>query len=109
MQNLTTARVAKQLFSAEDALDRTLGETAKLITSLCEARIANRLPAIAGQRVIGGAAEALAALERARRSVLDTHAGLADLREEYGFETLAAGVLHKPEGVAPQGALEAAA
>ncbi|WP_143324481.1 hypothetical protein [Caulobacter sp. FWC2] len=109
MQNLTAARVAKQLFSAEDALDRTLGETAKLISSLCEARIANRLPAIAGQRVIGGAAEALAALERARRSVLDTHEGLADLREEYGFETVAAGVLHKPEGAAPQGALEAAA
>ncbi|WP_343699593.1 hypothetical protein [Caulobacter sp.] len=109
MQNLTGARVAKQLFSAEDAIDHTLGETAKLITSMCEARIANKLPAIAGQRVIGGATEALAALERARRSVLDTHEGLADLRDEYGFEAIAAGVLHKPEGMTPTGALEAAA
>lgn len=109
MQNLTGARIATQLFSAEDAIDRTLGETAKLITSMCEARIAHRLPAIAGQRVIGGATEALAALERARRSVLDTHDGLAFLRDEYGFEAIAAGVLHKPEGVAPAGALEAAA
>ncbi|GGL36203.1 hypothetical protein [Caulobacter rhizosphaerae] len=109
MQNLTGARVAKQLFSAEDAIDHTLGETAKLIASMCEARITNRLPAIAGQRVIGGAAEALAALERARRSVLDTHDGLASLRDEYGFETFAAGVLHKPETVAPSGALEVAA
>lgn len=109
MQNLTGARVARQLFSAEDAIDRTLGETAKLITTLCEARIANRLPAIAGQRVIGGAAEALAALERARRNVLDTHEGLAFLRDEYGFETVAAGALHKPEVVEPTGALGTAA
>ena len=109
MQNLTGARIAKQLFSAEDALDRTLGETAKLITSMCEARIANQLPAIAGQRVIGGATEALAALERARRSVLDTHEGLAALRDEYGFETTGAGVLHKPEGLASGRALGAAA
>lgn len=109
MQNLTGARVAKQLFSAEDALDRTLGETARLITTLCEARIAHRLPAVAGQRVIGGAAQALAALERARRDVLDTHEGLAVLRDEYGFATIDAGGLHKPEGPKPMGVLEAAA
>ena len=109
MQNLTGARVAKQLFAAEDAIDRTLGETAKLIASICEARIAHRLPAIAGEQVIGGAAEALAALERARRSVLVTHDGLAGLREEYGFDTYAAGVLHKPDAPAPTGALGAVA
>ena len=109
MQNLSGARVAKQLFSAEDAIDRTLGETAKLITTMCEARIAHRLPAIAGQRAIGGATEALAALERARRNVLDTHEGLAFLRDEYGFETVAAGALHKPEAAEPTGALVEAA
>lgn len=109
MQNLTAARIAKQLFTAEDALDHTLGETARLITSLCEARIAHRLPAIAGQRVIADAAQALAALERARRNVLGAHEGLAVLRDEYGLETLAAGVLHKPEGLKPSGELEAAA
>lgn len=109
MQNLTGARIAKQLFSTEDAIDRTLGETARLIASMCDARLANQLPAIAGQRVIGGAAEALAALERARRSVLDTHEGLADLRDEYGLDVIAAGVLHKPEGLALAPALGAAA
>lgn len=109
MQNLTGARVAKQLFLAEDAIDRTLGETARLITTMCEARIANRLPAVAGQRVIYGATEALAALERARRNVLETHEGLAFLRDEYGFATVDAGALHKPEVAEPTGALEAAA
>ena len=109
MQNLTGARVARQLFSAEDAIDRTLGETAKLITTMCEARIASRLPAAAGQRVIGGAAEALAALARARRHVLDTHEDLARLGDEYGFATVDAGALHKPAPVQPAGALEAAA
>jgi hypothetical protein len=97
------------LFSTEDAIDRTLGEAAKLITTMCEARLANRLPAIAGQRVIGDATEALAALERARRSVLDTHEGLAALRDEYGFETVGAGALHKPGAAEPTGLLEAAA
>jgi hypothetical protein len=42
MQNLTGARVAKQLFTTEDAIDVTLGETAKLITTLCEATQAAR-------------------------------------------------------------------
>jgi hypothetical protein len=107
-QNLTGARVAKQLFTTEDAIDVTLGETAKLITTLCEARIAQRLPAIAGQRVISDAAEALVALERARRSVLETHQGLAHLRDEYGFVVTGAGVLHKP-GAAAAGSLSAVA
>lgn len=108
MNSLTGARIAKQLFAAEDAIDITLGETAKLIASMCEARIANRLPAVAGQRAIAGAAEALAALELARRNVLDTHEGLAFLRDEYGIEAVAAGVLHKPEPTAPSGSLAAA-
>lgn len=109
MLNLTGARIAKQLFSAEDAIDTTLGQTAKLIASMCEARIANRLPAVAGQRVIGEAAQALAALEQARRNVLGAHEGLAVLRDAYGLEVSAAGVLHKPEPTAPTGALDAAA
>jgi len=109
MHDLTGARVATQLFSAEDAIDRTLGETARLIASMCEARLAHRLPAVAGQRAIGGATEALAALERARRGVLVTHEGLADLRDEYGFAATAAGVLHKPEGLRQTGSLDAAA
>lgn len=108
-QNFTGARVAKQLFAAEDAIDLTLGETAKLLTSMCEARIANRLPALAGQRAIGGLAEAVVALERARRSVLETHDGLAEIRDEYGFAVTAAGVLHKPEGRSGAAALTAAA
>lgn len=109
MQNLTGARLAKQLFSAEDALDRTLSETAKLIASMCDARLSERLPAIAGQRAIARATEALSALERARRSVLETHEDLAALKREYGFELHAAGVLHKPDAPAPTGALDAAA
>lgn len=108
MQNLSGARVAKHLFSAEDALDLTMGETAKLIAQLCEARLAHKLPAIAGQRVIAGATGALAALEQARRNVLDTHAGLEVLRDAYGLEVHAAGVLHKPDVVTPTGALTAA-
>ena len=69
MQNLTGARIATQLFSAEDAIDRTLGETAKLITSMCEARIAHRLPAIAGQRVIGSGVYAYLWSGAARRLI----------------------------------------
>ena len=108
MHNLNGARVAKQLFATEDAIDLTIVETAKLVASMGEARIANRLPAVAGQRAIAAAIEALAALERARHNVLETHEELTSLRDEYGFVVEAAGALHKPEPTVPTGSLAAA-
>ena len=108
--NLTGARVAKHLFAAEDALDSTLGEAGKLLSSMCEARVSQRLPAIAGQKAIAGLAQTVSALEAARRGILDTHEGLAEIRDEYGLSVTAAGVLPKPgEDTATRGRLTVAA
>jgi hypothetical protein len=104
--NLTGARVARQLMSAEDALDTTLGETGKLLASMCEARVSQKLPAVAGRKAIAGLADAVSALEAARRGMLDVHEGLAEVRDAYGLEVSAAGVLPKPgEDTAIRGAL----
>lgn len=108
--NLTGARVAKQLMAAEDALDVTLGEAGKLLSSMCAARVSERLPAIAGQKAIAGLAQTVSALEAARRGILDTHEGLAEIRDEYGLSVTAAGVLPKPgEDTATRGGLAVAA
>ena len=108
--NLTGARVAKQLMAAEDALDATLGETGKLLSSMCEARVSQKLPAIAGQKAIAGLAQTVSALEAARRGILETHDGLAAIRDDYGLSVTAAGALPKPgEDTATRGALTVAA
>jgi len=108
--NLSGARVAKHLMAAEDALDATLGETGKLLSSMCEARVSHKLPAIAGQKAIAGLAQTVSALEAARRGILDTHEGLAEIRDEYGLKVTAAGVLPKPgEDTATRGGLTVAA
>lgn len=104
--NLTGARVARQLMSAEDALDATLGEAGKLLTSMCEARVSQKLPAVAGRKAIAGLAGAVSALEAARQGILEVHDGLAEVRDAYGVEVTAAGVLPKPgEDTATRGAL----
>lgn len=108
--NLTGARVARQLMSAEDALDATLGETGKLLASMCQARVSSKLPAIAGRRAITGLTETVIALEAARRGILDVHDGLAEVRDAYGVAVTAAGVLPKPgEDTSTRGALTAVA
>jgi hypothetical protein len=108
--NLTGARVAKHLMAAENALDVTLGEAGKLLSSMCEARVSQNLPAIAGQKAIAGLAQTVSALEAARRGMLDTHDGLAQIRDDYGLSITAAGVLPKPgEDTAARGALTTAA
>lgn len=95
--------LSARLFAAEAAIDRALAETATLAALLPAARADAYLSAVAGQKAFDGAAASVSALAEARSHLVRTHQTLAALARRLGLETLAIGVLDKPDDHPPVG------
>ncbi len=95
--------VAARLHSAEAAIDAALCETAQLAALLPTARSAAYLSAVTGQKAFDGAAGSIAALAEARSHIVQTHNTLAAVARQMGLETVAVGILDKPEDTPPVG------
>jgi hypothetical protein len=98
-----SAAVAARLHSAEAAIDVALTETAQLAALLPAARTEAYLSAVTGQKAFDGAAASIAALAEARARIVDTHNTLAAVARKMGLETVAVGILDKPEDEPPHG------
>jgi hypothetical protein len=95
--------VAARLHAAEAAIDTALTETAQLAALLPAARTGAYLSAVTGQKAFDGAAASIGALAEARSHIVDTHNALAALARRMGLDTVAVGILDKPEDSPPVG------
>lgn len=95
--------VAARLHAAEIAIDAALSETAQLAALLPAARAEAYLSAVSGQKAFSGTAASIRALAEARSHIVDTHNALAALARRMGLETVAVGILDKPEDGPPVG------
>lgn len=95
--------VAARLHAAEAAIDTALTETAQLAALLPAARTGACLSAVTGQKAFDGAAASIGALAEARSHIVDTHNALAALARRMGLDTVAVGILDKPEDSPPVG------
>ena len=98
-----TEAVAARLHAAEAAIDTALTETAHLAALLPAARTGAYLSAVTGQKAFDGAAASIGALAEARSHIVDTHNALAALARRMGLDTVAVGILDKPEDSPPVG------
>ena len=101
-RRLVGRKVADQLFVAEKAIEAALKETAQLAVMLPDARIEANVSAVVGQAAFEGASGAIALLTQARRSIIDTHHGLAEVRDQIGMGAVAFGPTDKPEENPPR-------
>ncbi len=95
-------KVADQLFITERAIEQALREAATLTCMLPEARLEANLSAVVGQTAFDGASGTIALLTRARASIIDTHNGLAEVRDKVGLRHVAFGPVDKPEENPPR-------
>lgn len=95
--------VSTKLHAAEAAIDAALAETAQLAALLPVARSQAYLSAVTGQKAFDGAAATISALAEARSHIVGTHQSLAALARRLGLETVAVGILDKPEDSPPTG------
>jgi hypothetical protein len=84
---LVAQRVANQLAATENAIDASMTETSALIASLMEARREMGLSAVFGDEAVQKVTEALAAVSAARKSVVEAHNELAELKLRAGIRT----------------------
>ena len=95
--------LSERLHAAETAIDLALTETANLAAMLPAARAQAYLSAVVGQKAFTGAAASISALAEARAHIVDTHNTLAALARRMGLDTVAVGILDKPEDSPPVG------
>ncbi|WP_163284174.1 hypothetical protein, partial [Enterobacter hormaechei] len=81
---------------AEEAVERALMETAALGSLLGRLRIEGGLSAVIGQDAFEEIAETISGLTKARRSMVNTHAHLNDVRCQIGCRTVAVGMPECP-------------
>jgi len=84
-------QVAESLFAAERAIDVALASAAQLTAIMPTARTQANLSAVVGQGAIESAAEAFAALVRARQQIVATHQQLDETKVQIGLRTVAIG------------------
>jgi len=94
-------RLAERLWSAEQAVDAALGETAALMALLPQARREAALAATVAQPAFRAAADSVAALAKARGDLVEAHRTLAALARRLGLDALAAGPMDKPKDDRP--------
>ena len=90
-------KVADQLFVTERAIELALKEAANLVGILPEARLEANLSAVVGQPAFDGASGTIMLLTQARRSIIDTHHGLATVRDAVGMRHVSFGPVDKPD------------
>lgn len=98
--------VAERLFEAEEAIDGSLKQTARLMGVMVDARRDLKLAAVVGGDVFQRTAAAINALAEAREEIVRAHDALALTRDRLGLGATALGALEKPD--APGTALPSA-
>jgi hypothetical protein len=97
MQRAEAARRgADQLIVTEAAIDVALREAGKLLSALTDFRLEAKLSALHGPSVVEDLGESIVSLGKARGAILKVHGGLAEVRDNIGCRTIAAGELDKP-------------
>ena len=84
-------QVARQLFAAEDALDASIRDYARLTVELMEARTRLGLSGAVGPEVVARAAAVQGALAAARTESAALHAALAEVKDGVGLRAVAVG------------------
>jgi hypothetical protein len=77
-------QIARQLRTAEHAVDNALAEMFRLGARMVEGRKAANLAAAVGQESLAEVVQGLSALTAARRSAIAAHGGLLDIADEHG-------------------------
>lgn len=84
-------RVADKLFGTERAIDEAMVEAAQLIEAMISTRRELNLSGTMGEVAQARAAEAIANLSEARRSIMATHAALSTLQRQLDVEVVGIG------------------
>lgn len=100
-RKIVAHQVADQLFAAEAAIDRALGETSRLTTLLSEGRVEAGLSATVGQAVMDRTCASILALSNGRRELVGAHEALAVVKDQIGLRAVAIGGMVKPEENTP--------
>lgn len=78
-------RVARNIHTAEHAVDNAILEVNRLISAMVESRAEAGLAAEVGQDALEASMRALASLTAARQGVIHAHSGLAQVAESQGI------------------------
>ncbi|MDQ1154149.1 hypothetical protein [Brevundimonas sp. SORGH_AS_0993] len=103
---LVGVRVARQLRTAEHAIDQAMVEVCRLIQTSLEGRVESRLAAEVGQSALESIVAGLGQLTTVRASVVAGHADLATVAEDHGIGWRLEGV-GEDKGTRPTAALPA--
>lgn len=85
-------KVANQLFATEKDVDQALASAAGFVASLPEARAQAKLSAVVGQDVFDSAVAMIAALNEARRHMVEMHMRLDEAKDHLGLRQVAFGL-----------------
>ncbi|MEW6538924.1 hypothetical protein [Brevundimonas fontaquae] len=86
MRNMQVGvRVARQVQTAEHAIDKAMIEVCRLIQTSLEGRVETRLAAEVGQSALENIVAGLGQLATVRASVVAGHAGLAAVADDHGI------------------------
>ena len=92
----TTREVARELTTAEDAVDAALAQAVRLMRQVMEARRALGLPAGADEPAMKHVVAAVSALGEAQQAMIRTHRALHDLHRRHDLPAVDFGPLLKP-------------
>ncbi|MBN9466549.1 hypothetical protein [Brevundimonas sp.] len=106
-------RVARQLRTAEHAIDQAMIEVCRLVQTSLEGRVESRLAAEVGQSALENIVTGLGQLATVRANVIAGHADLATVAEDHGIGWRLEGVGEdkgtKPTGVSSADVVQLAA
>ncbi len=78
-------RVARNIHTAEHAVDNAILEVNRMISSMVEGRAEVGLAAEVGQEALEASVNSLVSLTTARQGVIHAHSGLAQVAENQGI------------------------
>ena len=87
--------ITERLTACENAIDDALISAAELTCAMPAARRTANVSAVVGQDATALTGEALVALHLARAKMIEAHHAFAEVRDEMGLKTRAAGSLWK--------------
>ncbi len=89
---------AKQLISAENAVETALVEVATLASSLGRMRLESDMSLMYGQDAMSALVESITLLSNARGAMIKAHGALNDVKAQMGCRTVMDGQQPKPDG-----------
>lgn len=106
MKNMQVGvRVARQVRTAEHAIDQAMIEVCRLIQTSLEGRVESRLAAEVGQSAIENIVAGLGQLATVRASVVAGHADLATVAQDHGIGWRMDGMGEDKGAMKPTGAM----